>query len=219
MLPFFQIFMKILREKGLLSLSVLTILKWLIEIKTDINFYFHTSLWCLEKVFSFLDMKKNSRNKKFNHFIPLFRIGATRVKTVFVELPTYAISVSLTIEIHKNNIDTSTVTNKQYYKKYFSKIFYQPKLAFRELLPNTTDFLQGNFTRKYFFLSQTWSYSKSLLTGISANSTSRRVFDLEKLKIIYSSDVYYFLFMITSICFSQVSLTEQKWTLLRTNTC
>ena len=164
MLPFFQIFMKILREKGLLSLSVLTIQKWLIEIKSDINFYFHTSLWCLEKVFSFLDMKKNSRNKKFNHFIPLFRIGATRVKTVFVELPTYAISVSLTIEIHKNNIDTSTVTNKQYYKKYFSKSFYQPKLAFlesycqilqtfcREILPENTSFS----LRREVILSLCW---------------------------------------------------------------
>ena len=35
---------------------------------------------------------------------------------VFVKLPTYAISVSLTIELHKNNTDTPSVTNKQYYK-------------------------------------------------------------------------------------------------------
>ena len=36
-------------------------------------------------------------------------------KTVFVELSTYVSFVSvLTIEIHKNNIDISRVTNKQY---------------------------------------------------------------------------------------------------------
>ena len=35
---------------------------------------------------------------------------------VFVKLPTYAISVSLTIELHKNNTDTPSVTNKQYDK-------------------------------------------------------------------------------------------------------
>ena len=34
----------------------------------------------------------------------------------FVELPTYTISVSLTIAIPKNNIDTFRVTNKQYFK-------------------------------------------------------------------------------------------------------
>ena len=38
----------------------------------------------------------------------------TRVKTV--ELLTYAISISVAIKIHKNNIDTFRVTKKQYYK-------------------------------------------------------------------------------------------------------
>ena len=61
---------------------------------------------------------------------------------VFVELPTCAISVSLTIEIHKNNIDTSKVT---------SKFLLNETDIFRELLPNTTDFFQGNCTKQYFF--------------------------------------------------------------------
>ena len=34
----------------------------------------------------------------------------------FVEFPNYAISIFLAIKIPKNNIDTSRVTNKQYYK-------------------------------------------------------------------------------------------------------
>ena len=46
-----------------------------------------------------------------------YSIWATRVKTAFCRnLDLCAISVSLTIEIHKNNIDTFRVTNKQYYK-------------------------------------------------------------------------------------------------------
>ena len=45
----------------------------------------------------------------------------------------------LTIEIHKNNIDNSRVTNKQNCKKYFPKSFYQTKLTFSELLINTKD--------------------------------------------------------------------------------
>ena len=44
-------------------------------------------------------------------------IWATSGKTAFCRnLDLCAISVSLTIEIHKNNIDTFRVTNKQYYK-------------------------------------------------------------------------------------------------------
>ena len=46
---------------------------------------------------------------------------------VFGEVPTYAISVSLTIEIHKNNIDISRFTKKQYYIYYriFPEKLYQ----------------------------------------------------------------------------------------------
>ena len=47
----------------------------------------------------------------------LFGIGTTKVKAVFVKLLTYAISASLIIEIHKDNIDTPRVTNEQYYTK------------------------------------------------------------------------------------------------------
>ena len=104
------------------------------------------------------------------------------LKTVFVELLTYALSVSLTIEIHKNNIDTSRVTNK---------FLSNESDILRELLPNTTGFFQGNCIRHYFF--QVWTYSKSLLTGIRANSTLRTVFNFKKLKIIYCWCIYYFL--------------------------
>ena len=53
-------------------------------------------------------------------FSPFSWIGMTAVKTAFVELPTYVISVALKIEIHKNTIDTANVTNKQHYKIIFA---------------------------------------------------------------------------------------------------
>ena len=138
------------------------------------------------------------------------------IRLYFVELLTYAISISLTIEIHKINIDTSKVTNKQYYKIILFKKFLSNKTnIFRELLPNTTDYFQKNCTRQYFFLFHIWTYSKPLLTGISANSTFRTVFDFKKLKIIYCWDIWHFFI---SICLSQIGFTNQKLTLLRTNT-
>ena len=55
-------------------------------------------------------------------YTSLFRTGMTRDDWddwddyIFVEIPTIAISVSLTIKIHKNVMDTSSVTSKQFYK-------------------------------------------------------------------------------------------------------
>ena len=43
-------------------------------------------------------------------------IVSEKVKAVFVELLNYAISFSITKEIHKNTTDISRVTNKHYYK-------------------------------------------------------------------------------------------------------
>ena len=42
--------------------------------------------------------------KNLCRFSPLFVIEAEKVKTIFVELPAYTISISMTIEIHKNNL-------------------------------------------------------------------------------------------------------------------
>ena len=52
----------------------------------------------------------------FSALIPLGQLG---LRLCSAELLTYAISVSLIIEIHKNNIDTFRYTNKQYYKIMF----------------------------------------------------------------------------------------------------
>ena len=85
--------------------------------KWDI-FYFHT-LWCLRKVSSFWGTGKNGKkceNKKLMSFFSLISLGRQGLRLRFVEFPTYIISVPLTIEIHKHNIDTFRVTNKQYYK-------------------------------------------------------------------------------------------------------
>ena len=69
----------------------------IIEIKNDIIFCFYTFLWCLKKV---LRRPKGKSNICHCHFPSSVGIGMTRIKTVFlvVELPTYAISVSLTLE-------------------------------------------------------------------------------------------------------------------------
>ena len=54
--------------------------------------------------------------KKSMSFSLLILLERKELRLHFVELQTYTISVSLTTEIHKNNIDTFRVTKKQYYK-------------------------------------------------------------------------------------------------------
>ena len=63
------------------------------------------------KISSFWRTKKKCESKKFMSFFPLIPLGLH-----FVELLIYAISVSLTTEIQKNNIDTFKVTSKQHHK-------------------------------------------------------------------------------------------------------
>ena len=71
----------------------------------------------------------------------------TKVKTAFCRNPNFIISVSLTIEIHKTNIDTFRVTNKQYYNIIlFLRFLSNETDIFRELQLNATDFFQENFT-------------------------------------------------------------------------
>ena len=116
--------------------------------------------------FIFLRHQKRSvKIKKLCIFLPLFMIGMTRVKIVFVKLQTYTISISLTKEIHKTPLTPSELLTNSTIK--FQEVFIKWKWHFQV----TTDFFQGNCTRQYFFLSKIWTYSKSLLTGISANST------------------------------------------------
>ena len=43
---------------------------------------------------------------------------------------------------------------------------------------------------QYIFLSKMWTYYKYLLTGISAKSTARKVFDFKKLKTIVKIFIY-----------------------------
>ena len=84
--------------------------------------YFHT-LWCLSRFHLFEAPKKNVRITKTYH-PPSPPVSLTRqgLKLCFVKLLTYAISISLTIETHKNNIDIFRVTSKQYYK---TMLFYK----------------------------------------------------------------------------------------------
>ena len=124
-----------------------------------------------------------------------------------------------------SNIETSRVTIKQCYKIILFQRFLSIEAdIFRELLQNTTDFFQGNCTRQYFFLFQMWTYSKSLLTGISASITFRTVYDkknkkLKKFKKWYTVEIFIIFCYNYRHLFSQVGFTIQKWILLKTNTC
>ena len=149
-------------------------------------------------------------------FSPLIPLGQQMLGLRFVELPTSAISVSLTTEAHKNNTDTFRVANKQCYEIILSKSIIS-KSFFLKVFPESFSF-QENFTRQYFSLSQMWTYSKSLLTVISANSTFLNSPWFPKVKNNVLLRYLSFFVMTTSICLFQISLTNQKWTLLRTNT-
>ena len=104
--------MKIQGEETLLTLLP-KLPKIIIEIKNDITFCFHTSLWCPRKVSSFWSCKKECENM---WFFPLISLGQQGLGLHFVKLPAYAIFISSVLEIHINNTDTFKVTNKQYYK-------------------------------------------------------------------------------------------------------
>ena len=88
----FFIFKRIPGEKSWLTLPVPSILKLL---KKKMTYLFSHFLVVPQKGF----MKAR---RPYVIFPSLFGIGTTSVKTVFVELPIYAISVSLTTGIHKN---------------------------------------------------------------------------------------------------------------------
>ena len=103
----------------------------IIEIKSDVNFYFHTSLWCLWRPESlhktFWSTKKKCENKKFMSFPPVFGIKTTRVKTMFFELLTCATFISLLIEIYKNrtwSMKTNLVCYKLTTLIYFQDTFH-----------------------------------------------------------------------------------------------
>ena len=67
-------------------------------------------------------------------FPPLIPLGWQGLRIRFAKLPSYAISVSLTIGIHKNNVETFRVTEKQYYKIIlFKKVLLNEIDIFREV--------------------------------------------------------------------------------------
>ena len=66
--------------------------------------------------FSFLGTERNVRIKKKLSYCPLIPLGRQGLRLWFARLPTYIISIFLTIEIHKSNIDTFRITNKHYDK-------------------------------------------------------------------------------------------------------
>ena len=65
--------------------------------KNSHKFLFSHFLWCL-----FEARKRSVKVIKICRFSALFEIGKARFKTVFVELLSYTVSISLATEIHKN---------------------------------------------------------------------------------------------------------------------
>ena len=105
--------MKILGEKTLTH-PVQSSIKQLIEIKNDIIFIL-TLLCGDSEGFHLLEASKRSVRIKSVLFFPIIPLRQQGLRVRFVKLLINTISVSLTIETHKN-IDTFRVTNKQYYK-------------------------------------------------------------------------------------------------------
>ena len=105
-------------------------------------------------------------------------------------------------EFKLKNIDTSRATTKQYYKiVIFYKFLSNKTDIFRELLPNNTEIFHRRCTINYLSHSHMWTYSKSLLTGIIAKSTFRKVFGFKILKLYYW-DIYYFCYDYKHLPFS-----------------
>ena len=128
-----------------------------------------------QKGFFFLRHQKDLWKWKIVIFPPYSGLER-KVLRLFVELSTYAISV-FSIEIHKNNINTSRVAT-----------FYQTKLTFSELLPSNTDFFPGRLYQTIFLSLSDVTLSKSLLAGVSANSTFSAVeylWNLEQIAITF----------------------------------
>ena len=115
------------RRKTFLTRPVQRIVKQLIEIKYDIIVIFTLRSGASER------HQKEAWQQKIYVILALIPVGWQGLRLWFAELLTYTISIPLTIEMHKNNIDTFRVTN-------------------------TTYFFQKKFTRQYFFLSQMWTY-------------------------------------------------------------
>lgn len=114
------------------------------------------------------------------------------------------------LRVKSKNI-TSRVTTKQYCKQYFSISFYQTKLTFWESYCQIiqTIFIEDVPDNNSYSLRCEVSL-KPLLVGLSAKSTSQKVFDFKKLEMIYCWDTYHFFVMITSTCISQIALPTRN---------
>ena len=105
-----------------------------------------------ETIHLFQAPKRSVKNKKLVSFPPLLPLGQQWLRLHFVELPTYAIFISLVIEIHINNTDTFRVTDKQFYKMILFKRFLLNKATLskgycqilqtfsRKIVPDNTSF-------------------------------------------------------------------------------
>ena len=84
----------------------------------------------------------------------------------------------------------------------FLKVLIKRNWHFQRITAKRYKFFQGKFSEIILLsCSDVKLFSKSLLIGISANSTFRTVFDFKKLKIIHCWNIYHFLLWLQASVF------------------
>ena len=103
-----------------LTFPVLCISESCIEIKINLNFYFHTSLWCRNSFYegpkglhkTFWGTTRKCENKNLSYFFFLFGIGTLRVKFFNNKLKVEVFHKleNVTLNKHKHHIASQTKT-------------------------------------------------------------------------------------------------------------
>ena len=105
------------------------------------------------------------------------------------------ISVWSTLQTNRNQNGSNRVHNSLWCIRNintFLKLFLKQKWHFQKVTAKHYEVFPGKLGKAILlYLSDVKLYSKSLLTGISVNTTFRTVFDFKKLKIIYCWDIYH----------------------------
>ena len=136
-------------------------------------------------------------------FPPYFGLAQQGLKLCFYRIPTDAISVSLTIKIHNNNIEFSRVIFQYYYKIILFQKFLSNKTdIFRKLQPNTTNFFREVILDNTSFSLRCKFFLNLFFTRISPKNAFKADSDFKKLNIL---PIIYL-----SICLFQINLTNQK---------
>ena len=113
---FLWLFIKTLGEKIFINLFCPKHSKIINWNKNDLIFIFTLLCGAPERFHLFEAPKRSARIKNLCHFLPLLHWDDKGYDYVLLYSWLILFQFPLTIEIHKNNIDTFRVTNKQFYK-------------------------------------------------------------------------------------------------------